>query len=114
VRFIKNDGTFQNLRRVRNLFFNLIANNSCLVDSSNVSIPTTSNTSIGLVRYCNNSMKKNVTKCNILISRQQFAQTAQKRMNMLSGTMGIDLVSGQSYIESGPYIGARNSNIINR
>lgn len=114
VRFIKNDGTFQNLRRVRNLFFNLIANNSSLIDSSNVSIPTTSNTSIGLVRYCNNAMKKNVTKCNILISRQQFAQTAQKRMNMLSGTMGIDLVSGQSYIESGPYIGARNSNIINR
>ena len=61
-----------------------------------------------------NILKKDLPKCNILISRQQFAQTVQPKMASLSGTSGIDLLSGVAYFEHGPYITARNSNIVVR
>ena len=114
AKFKRSGDVFKDIKKMRGIFFNLIANNGFLTESMNVSIPAGSNTSGGLVKYCTNILKKDLPKCNILISRQQFAQTVQPKMASLSGTSGIDLMSGVAYFEHGPYIQARNSNIVVR
>lgn len=113
-RLKKSDGSFRDIKKIRGIFFNLIANNSFLIEAMRVSIPAGSNISVGLVKYCNYAMKKELPNCNILISRQQFAQTVQQKMGSLSGTMGIDLISGMAYFEIGPYTQSRNSEIVVR
>jgi hypothetical protein len=114
ARMKKLDGTFKDIKKIRGIFFNLIANNSFLIESMRVSIPAGSNTALGLVKYCNYAMKKELPKCNILISRQLFAETLQPKMGTFSGTMGIDLISGVAYFEMGPYTQSRNSDIVVR
>jgi hypothetical protein len=110
----KPNGVFKDIKKIRGLFFNIIANNMTLTEILNVSIPSGSNTSNGLVKYCANVLKKDLPNCNILISRQQFAKTVQPKMQSLTGTMGIDLMSGVAYYEHGPYVQSRNSDIVVR
>ncbi len=110
----KPNGVFKDIKKIRGLFFNIIANNMTLTEILNVSIPSGSNTSNGLVKYCANVLKKDLPNCNILISRQQFARTVQLKMQSLTGTMGIDLMSGVAYYEHGPYVQSRNSDIVVR
>jgi len=110
----KQNGMFKDIKKIRGLFFNIIANNMTLTEILNISIPSGSNTSNGLVKYCANILKKDLPNCNILISRQQFARTVQNKMISLKGTFGIDLMSGTAYYEHGPYAQLRNSNIIVR
>jgi hypothetical protein len=110
----KPNGVFKDIKKIRGLFFNIIANNMTLTEILNVSIPSGSNTSNGLVKYCANVLKKDLPNCNILISRQQFAKTVQPKMRSLTGTMGIDLMSGVAYYEHGPYVQSRNSDIVVR
>lgn len=112
----RRDGTirFSKIRNSRCVFFNLLANNGFLNDSINVAIPEASNTSLSIVRYCTNALKKDLPKCNIIISRQQFGQTVQDKMQMLTGTKNIDMVSGMSYAEFSEYAGISNNNIIRR
>jgi hypothetical protein len=110
----RQNGVFKDIKKIRGLFFNIIANNLTLTEILNVSIPSGSNTSNGLVKYCANVLKKDLPNCNILISRQQFAKTVQNKMVSLKGTAGIDLMSGTAYFEHGPYAQLRNSNIIVR
>jgi hypothetical protein len=106
--------TLKDIKKIRGLFFNIIANNLTLTEILNVSIPSGSNTSNGLVKYCANVLKKDLPNCNVLISRQQFAKTVQPKMISLSGTSGIDLMSGVAYYEHGPYVQSRNSDIVVR
>jgi len=106
--------SFKDIKKIRGLFFNIIANNMTLTEILNVSIPSGSNTSNGLVKYCANVLKKDLPNCNILISRQQFAKTVQPKMQSLTGTTGIDLMSGVAYFEYGPYAQSRNSDIVVR
>lgn len=110
----RTNGVFKDIKKVRGLFFNIIANNLTLTEILNLSIPSGSNISNGLVKYCSNVLKKELPNCNILISRQQFAQTVQPKMNSLTGTSGIDLSSGTAYYEHGPYVQSRNSDIVVR
>jgi hypothetical protein len=110
----KTGGVFKDIKKIRGLFFNIIANNLTLTEILNVSIPSGSNTSNGLVKYCANVLKKDLPNCNVLISRQQFAKTVQPKMISLSGTSGIDLMSGVAYYEHGPYVQSRNSDIVVR
>jgi hypothetical protein len=110
----KQNGVFKDIKKIRALFFNIIANNMTLTEILNVSIPSGSNTSNGLVKYCANVLKKDLPNCNILISRQQFAKTVQPKMQSLTGTTGIDLMSGVAYFEYGPYAQSRNSDIVVR
>ena len=110
----KTGGVFKDIKKIRGLFFNIIANNMTLTEILNVSIPSGSNTSNGLVKYCANVLKKDLPNCNILISRQQFAKTVQPKMGSLTGTIGIDLMSGVAYYEHGPYVQSRNSDIVVR
>jgi len=105
---------FKNIRKARGVFFNLIANSSFLVDSANISIPEASNVSLGLVKYCSNVLKKELPKCNILISRHQFGQTVQGRMDMMTGTKGIDMSSGVSFVDYSPVAGIGNDDIVKR
>ena len=114
AKFRKADGVFKDIKKIRGLFFNIIANNLTLTEILNISIPSGSNTSNGLVKYCANVLKKDLPNCNVLISRQQFAKTVQPKMGSLSGTIGIDLMSGVAYFEQGPYVQSRNSNIVVR
>ena len=114
AKFRKADGVFKDIKKIRGLFFNIIANNLTLTEILNVSIPSGSNTSNGLVKYCANVLKKDLPNCNILISRQQFAKTVQPKMGSLTGTIGIDLMSGVAYYEHGPYVQSRNSDIVVR
>ena len=113
---IRRDGgiRFTKIRKSRCLFFNLIANNSFLTDSLNISIPDASNTSLALVKYCSEIIKKPLPVCNVLISRQQFSQTIQDKMQMLSGTKGINLVSGMSFAEFSEYSSISGNDIIRR
>jgi hypothetical protein len=110
----KTGGVFKDIKKIRGLFFNIIANNLTLTEILNVSIPSGSNTSNGLVKYCANVLKKDLPNCNVLISRQQFAKTVQPKMGSLTGTIGIDLMSGVAYYEHGPYVQSRNSDIVVR
>ena len=110
----KTGGVFKDIKKIRGLFFNIIANNLTLTEILNVSIPSGSNTSNGLVKYCANVLKKDLPNCNVLISRQQFAKTVQPKMGSLTGTTGIDLMSGVAYYEHGPYVQSRNSDIVVR
>jgi hypothetical protein len=114
ARLKKSGGVFKDIKKIRGLFFNIIANNLTLTEILNVAIPPGSNTSTGLVKYCSNVLKKDLPNCNILISRQQFAKTVQPKMASLSGTIGIDLMSGVAYFEQGPYAQSRNSDIVVR
>ena len=114
AKFRKTGGVFKDIKKIRGLFFNIIANNLTLTEILNVSIPSGSNTSNGLVKYCANVLKKDLPNCNILISRQQFAKTVQPKMGSLTGTTGIDLMSGVAYYEQGPYVQSRNSDIVVR
>lgn len=113
-RLKKTGGVFKDIKKIRGLFFNIIANNLTLTEILNVPIPAGSNTSTALVKYCSNVLKKDLPNCNILISRQQFAKTVQPKMASLSGTSGIDLMSGTAYFEYGPYAQSRNSDIVVR
>merc|ERR1712018_912578 len=101
----RRDGTirFSKIRKSRCVFFNLLANNGFLNDSTNVAIAEASNTSLSVVRYCTNALKKDLPKCNIIISRQQFGRTVQDKIQMLTGTKNIDMVSGMSYAEFSEY-----------
>lgn len=114
AKFRKTGGVFKDIKKIRGLFFNIIANNLTLTEILNISIPSGSNTSNGLVKYCANVLKKDLPNCNILISRQQFAKTVQPKMISLTGTNGIDLMSGVAYYEQGPYVQSRNSDIVVR
>jgi hypothetical protein len=113
-KFKKTNGQFKDIKKVRGVFFNLIANNLTLTEYLNISIPAGSNISNGLVKYCSNILKKELQVCNILISRQQFAQTVYPKQGSLTGTTGIDLISGTAYYEHGNYTQSRNSEIVIR
>ena len=113
-KFKKANGQFKDIKKVRGVFFNLIANNLTLTEYLNISIPAGSNISNGLVKYCSNVLKKELQVCNILISRQQFAQTVYPKQGSLTGTTGIDLISGTAYYEHGNYTQSRNSEIVIR
>jgi len=113
-KFKKASGQFKDIKKVRGVFFNLIANNLTLTEYLNISIPAGSNISNGLVKYCSNVLKKELQVCNILISRQQFAQTVYPKQGSLTGTTGIDLISGTAYYEHGNYTQSRNSEIVVR
>ena len=117
MRMVKSgDGgyVFKNIRKTRDIFFNLIANTSFLTDSMGISIPDASRTSLSLVKYCSNVLKKELPRCNILISRQQFGQTVQGRMDASSGTRGIDVGSGMAYAEYGRGASLGENNIVKR
>ena len=57
-KFKKANGQFKDIKKVRGVFFNLIANNLTLTEYMNISIPSGSNISNGLVKYCSNILKK--------------------------------------------------------
>ena len=89
----------RNIIHSRSVFYNLISNTAYLANKQNLTIPSTSETSKSLTKYCSNYLKKDLKNCNILISREQFAQTIESRMDMLESTRGIDIRSGRSYFE---------------
>ena len=93
------DNKLKNVSHTRSIFFNLLSNVGYLVDKGNISIPSMSETSKYLTKYCSNYLKKELKNCNILISREQFGQTIESRMDMMESTRGIDLRSGRSYFE---------------
>lgn len=113
-KLLTSDDTFINVKETRGAFFNLIANNSVLTNLMNVEIPPNSNITVGLIKYCNSIYKKELEYCTILISRQQFAQTVQSQLGTLSGTNGIDLISGNSYYKKTSIITKKTENIVIR
>jgi hypothetical protein len=89
----------RNIIHSRSVFYNLISNTAYLSNKQNLTIPSTSETSKSLTKYCSNYLKKDLKNCNILISREQFGQTIESRMDMLESTRGLDMRSGRSYFE---------------
>jgi hypothetical protein len=114
AKLLQGEGTFKNIKTTMGAFFNLIANNSVLLKLMNVVIPPNSNITVGLIKYCNSIMKKELADCTILISRNQFAQTVQSQMGTLTGTSGIDLLSGLSYYQKEGAVTKRSENIVIR
>jgi len=105
---------FRRLEKARDVMFNLLANGGYLTDSLTISLPEASNVSLALVKYCQNVLKKEVDKCPILISRQQFGQTVQPRMEQFTGTKGVDMISGTAYIEVAAAPGVGENDIVKR
>jgi hypothetical protein len=105
------DNKLKNVSHTRSIFFNLLSNVGYLVDKGNISIPSMSETSKYLTKYCSNYLKKELKNCNILISREQFSQTIESRMDMMESTRGIDVRSGRSYFE---YASISSPNMIQR
>jgi hypothetical protein len=114
AKLLNGEGTFKNIKTAMGAFFNLIANNSVLLNLMSVVIPPNSNITVGLIKYCNSIMKKELADCTILISRNQFAQTVQPQMGTLTGTSGIDLLSGLSYYKKNGVVAKRTENIVIR
>jgi hypothetical protein len=114
AKLLQGEGTFKNIKTAMGAFFNLLANNSVLINLMSVVIPPNSNITVGLIKYCNSIMKKELTDCTILISRSQFAQTVQPQMGTLTGTSGIDLLSGLSYYKKDGVVAKRTENIVIR
>jgi hypothetical protein len=114
AKLLQGEGTFKNIKTTMGAFFNLIANNSVLLKLMNVVIPPNSNITVGLIKYCNSIMKKELADCTILISRNQFAQTVQSQMGTLTGTSGIDLLSGLSYYQKEGAVTKTTENIVIR
>lgn len=105
---------FRRLEKARDVMFNLLANGGYLTDSLTIALPEASNVSLALVKYCQNVLKKEVDKCPILISRQQFGQTVQPRMEQFTGTKGVDMISGTAYIEVAAAPGVGENDIVKR
>ena len=114
AKLLNGEDTFKNIKTTMGAFFNLLANNSVLLNLMNVVIPPNSNITVGLIKYCNSIMKKELKECTILISRNQFAQTVQPQMGTLTGTNGIDLLSGLSYYKKDGVVAKRTENIVVR
>jgi hypothetical protein len=108
---LKVDNKLKNVSHTRSIFFNLLSNVGYFVDKGNISIPSMSETSKSLTKYCSNYLKKELKNCNILISREQFGQTIESRMDMIESTRGIDVRSGRSYFE---YASISSPNMIQR
>jgi hypothetical protein len=114
AKLLQGEGTFKNIKATMGAFFNLLANNSVLLNLMSVVIPPNSNITVGLIKYCNSIMKKDLADCTILISRSQFAQTVQPQMGTFSGTSGIDLLSGLSYYKKDGIVAKKTENIVVR
>jgi len=114
AKLVQGEGTFKNIKTARGAFFNLLANNAVLSNLMNVEIPPNSSITVGLIKYCNSIMKKELADCTILISRNQFAKTVQPQMGTLTGTSGIDLLNGLSYYQREGAIAKRTENIVVR
>ena len=114
AKLLRGEEIFKNIKRTMGAFFNLLANNSVLLNLMNVVIPPNSNITVGLIKYCNSIMKKELADCTILISRNQFAQTVQSQMGTLTGTSGIDLLNGLSYYQKEGVVAKRTENIVIR
>jgi hypothetical protein len=114
AKLLNGEDTFKNIKTTMGAFFNLLANNSVLLNLMNVVIPPNSNITVGLIKYCNSIMKKELKECTILVSRNQFAQTVQPQMGTLTGTNGIDLLSGLSYYKKDGVVAKRTENIVVR
>jgi hypothetical protein len=114
AKLLQGEGTFKNIKVTMGAFFNLLANNAVLLNLMSVVIPPNSNITVGLIKYCNSIMKKDLADCTILISRSQFAQTVQPQMGTLSGTSGIDLLSGLSYYKKDGIVAKKTENIVVR
>jgi hypothetical protein len=114
AKLLQGEGTFKNIKAAMGAFFNLLANNSVLLNLMSVVIPPNSNITVGLIKYCNSIMKKDLADCTILISRSQFAQTVQPQMGTFSGTSGIDLLSGLSYYKKDGIVAKKTENIVVR
>lgn len=113
-KLLQGDGIFKNIKKTRGAFFNLLANNSFLLKLMSVIIPPNSNITIGLIKYCNSIMKKELVNCTILISRNQFAQTVQPQMGTLPGTSGVDFLNGLYYYQKEGVVAKKTENIVIR
>ena len=114
AKLLQGERTFKNIKTTMGAFFNLIANNAVLLNLMSVVIPPNSNITVGLIKYCNSIMKKELSDCTILISRNQFAKTVQPQMGTLTGTSGIDLLNGLSYYKKDGVVAKRTENIVVR
>jgi hypothetical protein len=114
AKLLQGDKNFKNIKTAMGAFFNLLANNSVLLNLMDVIIPPNSNITVGLIKYCNSIIKKEFKDCTILISRKQFAITIGPQMGTLAGTSGIDLLSGLSYYKRDGVIAKKTENIVIR
>ena len=114
AKLLQGDRNFKNIKIVMGAFFNLLANNSVLSNLMDIAIPPNSNITLGLIKYCNSIMKKEFKDCTIFISRTQFAQTVGPQMGTMTGTSGIDLVSGLSYNKREGVVSKKTENIVIR
>jgi len=105
---------FKDIRKARNIFFNILANNAIFIDNANISIPEASSTSLALVKYCSNILKKEIAKCNLIISRELFGITIQPKLEAFTATKGIDFASGTSYSEYSRLAGIGDDDIVKR
>jgi len=104
-RLVDEEGRFGNLVRARHFLFDILANDKFLGDLMTTAIPEKSKTSLFMRAYCEDFLRKTYSQCNLLISRDQFGSTVQGDMSTLPMTRGIDMESGDSYVN--PFGGLR-------
>jgi len=103
---------FENVAKARDMLFNLLANDAFLKDSMNINLPETSQVSKIIQTFCKTVVLRNkMDKCDILISRDQFARTVQPKLMRFEGPSTIDYVSGMSYVQYSP-LGSRIDYIV--
>lgn len=104
-----NNDKIRNIKQIRDLFFNIIANDSFLAASLTISIPDRSRLSQVLQAFCQKAKKTNkYSQCDILISRNYFGNTVSQNMQKFEGTYGIDMTSGTAFAQYSEFGNVKN------
>ena len=102
------------MKRIRNIFLNLIANNGFMKDNMNIALPEESVVSKKIRVLCEKGGETKYSKCGFVLSREQLGKTLQGKMGMSSVTKGIDLASGTSFSTYSPVSRAVKDTLVKR
>jgi len=95
-----NSDRFDNIAKIRDLFFNFLANYEFYTNSANVPISATSKISQLLQVFCKDVLQiEKFNKCNLLISRDIFVKNIQPKVSKYDALRGIDFASGTAYAQ---------------
>ena len=87
---------------VRQMFFNILSNNSIFREYMQSNIPSSSKIAKNLEKLCELAGDEKLENCKFVLSRNEFGKGVKSKMESHTGTKGINLESGQTYTPWAP------------